>query len=181
MDEKYTKLNNIRLDGKMSEEDEVIFGNAKSLFQTKVIEELYEKYTSLDIVKQKKKYSVNPRDNINVDFDGGYKEAKDVLLFNKVRKTLKHELLKEDVLEAHKNTCSECKHQFPTRKQFKKDHPRTIYPLFVRCLFNIPCYLNKKRILTINEAMKDEAIFNKDNYQPICTDCKPSRFAKRKL
>lgn len=162
----------------MSEEDEIILGNAHSLFQTKVIEELYEKY--MVHAKETPELKLKEVEVAVLSEEDNFKPTKaDLDLFNKLRKTLKHEVLRDEVLVDHSCVCAECKHKFPTRREFKKDHPHTTYPLFVRCILKIPNYLNKNKILTLQEAMKDETIFNKKNYQPVCTGCKPSRFARK--
>ena len=183
MDDKIEKLNKIRIAGHMSDEDSSTLGNAISMFQYNVINLLYEKYCSEKVIEtpiiearaEIVPYVVEPKQEETKP------TRSDVELFNKIRKTLKHEILRDEVMDEHKNTCALCKHKFPTREQFKKDHPKTTYPLFIRCDFKIPEYLNKNRIMTLDEGLKDKEIFNKENYKPICTDCKPSRFVKKRL
>jgi len=170
----HEKMTKIRLDGLMSEEDEEALALAIASWNTKKQEEIYLKYA--DKFKEEE-----PEDNEEVTEDGNEPKKinkKNLLVYNQFRKTLKVSMIKEEVIEEHNFTCFMCKHQYPNRDDFKRKHPKTTYPLYIRSLIDIPRYIEVNKILTVQGCLDSPDLRNKMYYLPICLDCKPSRFAK---
>lgn len=184
MDEQIEQLNEVRLSNLMSETDEELLAIALGKNDSKTIEQLYNKYKDVEIVvpeepeekEEPEEVIEEPEDIIPAD---DLKRKKSLDLYNKLRKTLRFALLKESILERHDCICFVCKTKFPTKENFKRNFSKKIYPLFVRCSFSIPTYIEKNNILTIDLIMDNKDIFNFNYHLPICTDCKPSRFIKK--
>lgn len=158
----------IRLAGLMSEEDEEELGIALGSWNTKKCKEIYAKYINVKV----------PEKEVEDEPDQVVTKPDSMLIYNQFRKTLKVEVMKEDVLEAHDHKCFMCKHKYPSKDDFKKKHKGKTYPLFVRCLFNVPRYIEVNRFIDIQDCLDCPDLRNSQYYIPMCLDCKPSRFAK---
>lgn len=166
-------LTKVRLAGLMSKEDEERLAEAVAKWDQKTQDELFEKYK-----KKEKKADEALAYSDEEDTEPISNSKQSVLIYNQFRKTLKVEMIKEDVLIEHKHTCFYCKHEYPTKEDFKRNHKKKTYPLFVRSLINVPRYIEINKIISVQECLDNPDLRNKNYYLPICLDCKPSRFAK---
>lgn len=157
----YETMNDIRIAGLMTDDDEQLFYLAREANDEKKLKELFKKYIG----------AYQKTEEVEVTIDA-------ITLYNQFRKTLKVQLMKEEVLEECDHTCFMCKHQYPTKDEFKKKHKRKTYPLFIRCGFSVPRYIEVNKFLDVQECLADPVLRDKRHYLPICLDCKPSRFAK---
>jgi len=134
-------------------------------YKYKRLKEIYEEYKHLESEDQEIK-EVTPKP----------KNILPLVLYKKLTKVLKYEMLKESVLIKHNYTCFCCEEKFDPREKaiYKK------YPLLVRCNFPIVKYIEMKDYKDVKELIKDTKIFNSDNFLPICNDCKPASFGKTK-
>lgn len=168
----HEKMTNIRLSGVMSDEDEEALTDAIVSWNSKKQTEIFNKY-----VGDFKEPEVEEPTEEPVE-DGKKKTKQSILVYNQFRKTLKVQMMKEEVLEDHSHTCFMCKHVYPTKDDFKRKHPKTTYPLFIRSLIDVPRYIEVNKILDVQGCLDSPDLRNRTYMLPICLDCKPSRFAK---
>jgi len=167
----HEKMTEIRIAGLMSEEDEEALSVAITNFNNKDRDAIFAKYADVEIPKEE--------GNDTEDDESTDSNKKDsLLIYNQFRKTLKVEMMKEDVLEEHNHTCFMCKHKYPKKDDFKRKHKGKTYPLFVRCVFNVPRYIEVNKFVDVQDCLDSPDLRNKQYYLSICLDCKPSRFAK---
>lgn len=166
----YDKLTEIRLNSLMSEEDEQLLADAYASYQYKKIDALWEKYKDKEVIQEEDVVEeIVSKDT----YDDSYK------LYNAFRRTLRYSLFKETILDSHDHTCFLCKMKFPKKEDFKKSHPKTTYPMFVRCAFSIPTMIKKRGFETIDDCMNSRDLFNSNFYLPICDTCKPASFTRK--
>lgn len=170
----HKKMTKIRIAGLMSEADEEALADAVATWDNKKRDKIFNKYIGqIDDIKED--VEDEPVEETATDKK---KTKKSLLVYNQFRKTLKVEMMKENVLEDHSHTCFMCKHVYPTKDDFKKSHPKTTYPLFVRSVIDIPRYIEVNKLLSVHDCLDSPDLRNSQYYLPICLDCKPSRFAK---
>lgn len=118
----HEKMTNIRLSGVMSDEDEEALTDAIVSWNSKKQTEIFNKY-----VGDFKEPEVEEPTEEPVE-DGKKKTKQSILVYNQFRKTLKVQMMKEEVLEDHSHTCFMCKHVYPTKDDFKRKHPKPPIP-----------------------------------------------------
>lgn len=100
--------------------------------------------------------------------------------YKKLTRVLRYQMLKEEVLLNNNHSCYCCGIEFPPRSSFDIDYPGQNYPLIARCNFPIVKYIEVKKLHHLPDLLRDEKIFDPKNYLPLCDDCKPLSFHKRK-
>jgi len=179
--ELFEKLNTIRLANLFENDaDAEELGIAYGAYRMKPLLKLWEKYgdkyeEAVDVLKDKDETEDVSDDKKEQD---KAQKTKAVLVYKKLTRVLKYDVLKQRVLDDCNHTCLCCDQEFPEKDEFKAERPDKAYPLYVRCHFPVVKYIEHAELFDVRELIKDEKIFNSKNYSAICLNCKPSRFIK---
>ncbi len=197
--ERVIQFNQATLAQLIPKEDAEAFSIAKATMQSALMDELITKYLDVLDAEEHRRESERTAERtaedeeykgevvaveegeelINVNHTPNVTRKKAAIANKSLRRMMRHEILREEVMLDQDHTCPACDKVYPTRREYAVSNPGETYPLVVRCNFPIVEYILKKGNFDPKALAKDEKLFDPKWYTAVCIDCKPVGFKKK--
>ena len=149
--------------------------NYSALWKTDEVDNIVDQYYKLAFEEEKKEKDASKAKNTPSQKElSEYEKAKRA--HKALSRTLKIQVLKEEKLMACNYTCICCGEQYPTKSEWREEHPNEPYPLFVRLVFPVIKYITIHKLFDPRALAQDEKLHDLDCYIAMCNKCQPMRF-----